>query len=245
MHSGGESVTERIGFVRAVLRWQIFITICIADPVREWKIMKDRQFNKVIMRLNAWRILTKKEKIFDCIYVTILFMPITVLLVAMPLFVAFGKLKSWLLISVLSFAVSLTIGLFRRNYTISRFYKIKSIEGKIKIVPVEDLTVLDELYKTSALTFAASPDSKALKFIYNWLNNCNILGEGFLIIYALEGKSLREKYGYEIEEEHQFLCIPLSELNITAENIMQFGNEYPKVGAQYFDKMIDTWVNTF
>lgn len=198
------------------------------------------------MELNAWRILTKKEKIFDCIYATIMGISfIGVPLVAIPVFGTFGKLKSGLLISVLVYAVSLTVGLFRRNYIISRFYKIKSIEGKIKIVPVEDLTVLDELYKTSALTFVASPDPKALKFIYNWLNNCNILGEESLIIYALEGKSLREKYGYEIEAERPFLCIPLSELNITAENIMKFGNEYTQVGAQYFDKMIDTWVNTF
>ena len=198
------------------------------------------------MNLNAWRILTKKDIIFDYIYGTILvILLIGVPLVVIPVFSAFGKLKSGLLISVLSFMAFLAIGFSRRNYVIKRFYKIKSIEEKIKIVPVEDLTVLDELYKTSALTFAASPDPKTLKFIYNWLNNCNTLGEGSLIIYLLEGKSLRKKYGYNIETECPFLCIPLSELNITAENIMKFGNECLGVGAQYFDKMIDTWVDTF
>lgn len=208
--------------------------------------MKDRYFNKVIMKLNAWRILTKKEKIFDYIYgIYMVISFIGVPLVAIPIFATFGKLKSGLLICVLVYAVSLTIGLFIRNCIIRRFYKIKSIEGKIKIVPVEDLTVLDELYKSSALTFVASPDSKALKFIYNWLNNCNLLSEEALIIYTLEGKSLREKYGYEIEAELPFLCIPLSELSITAENVRKFGNEYTTVGAQYFDKMIDTWADDF
>ncbi len=208
--------------------------------------MKDRYFNKVIMKLNARRILTKKEKIFDYIYGSFMVISwIGVPLVAIPVFGTFDKLESGLLISVLVYAVSLTIGLFRRNCIIRRFYKIKSIEGITKIVPVEDLTVLDELYKSSALTFVALPDPKALKFIYNWLNSCNILGEEPLIIYAFEGKCLREKYGYDIEAVLPFLSIPLSELNITAENVRKFGNEYTTVGAQYFDKMIDTWVDTF
>ena len=210
------------------------------------KIMRDKHFNKVIMNLNAWRILTKKEKIFDYIYgIGLVILLIAVPCVVMPVLAAFGKLKLGLLISMLSLTVFLTIGLSRRTYIISLFYKIKRIEGKITIVPVEDLTVLDELYKNSALTFIASPNPKALKFIYNWLNNCDVLGKEPLKIYALKGKSLREKYDHEIETELPFLCVPLSELNITAENIMKFENEHPIVGAQYFDNMIATWLDTF
>lgn len=208
-----------------------------------------KQLNHIVQQLAANETPTGIHKIFYWCY-QVLFCVIFFFSLLLPLIIMLlidvdsiiNRIRIPLLIFTYGFlALFIIYGAFiRKQIMISRFYKIKNGHQYIHLIKVEDTSFLDELYQNSALTFFAEPVPELLDFIYNWLNNKQVLKEESVNMYLLTGKHLKDKYKYRGLDDHiTILCIMLKDLNLNDENMISFSREHFAVGARWFDDIID------
>lgn len=101
-----------------------------------------------------------------------------------------------------------------KNRIVQDLLNLYDFDDKIHIVAVTDSYQLDELYKENAITFKATPSIKVLSFLYNLLNNENLIKKERLDVYTLYGEDLKKKYDCkEIDDKLPFVCILKEDLN--------------------------------
>lgn len=202
---------------------------------------KQDPFRDIILNLNerAQEEKTSRKKQNIAIAIGV---PIVVLPIFLPGIMSIWNHALWGLgIMVLIYGIAVLLLLYRMHYICSRFYKIRDVQDKIRIIPVNDGDFLEELYLNSALTFIEAPDAAFLKFLYNWLNNVGVLKGETVNLYTFTSRELRQNFrnaGFDEYETLPVLCVDLRELNITEENKLRFSKEHFAVGARWLDDMV-------
>lgn len=142
-------------------------------------------------------------------------------------------------ILTLLYGIPIIFLLFRKQYIYSQFYKVKNPGEHLNLIKVKDRKELNALYENSALTFVAESDSELLVFIYNWLNNLEVLKDSDLNIYLTCVSELEETFGCTMGFHSAVMCINLKELNIMEEQRKKFEEECFIVGAGCFNDIVD------
>ena len=131
-------------------------------------------------------------------------------------------------------------GIINRKRINKEFYKIKNAHTKFNLINVNDENIINELYKNSALTFIAEPNSELLDFIFNWLNNENVLKSDSLNLYAFNGHMLKQVFNHSRWEDNtKFLSIFLKDLDINDSNQVSFARAHFSVGSRWLDDIVD------
>lgn len=196
-------------------------------------------FDRIIMQLNSVRNGYKSEAIIAFAMVAIvIFSFFAMYIVGENVNIILG-----IAIFILSFYLTAFVFNLYKKWIVSKFYKVKNGEQKFELIKVEDLSFLDELYKDSALTFAEDPNPLFLNFIYNWLNNKDVLKDEIVKIYTLTGRDIKEKYNVELHNDKDFImCIMLKDLNFNEVKLKAFSVEHFAVGGRWFDDIADNCI---
>ncbi len=181
-----------------------------------------------ILHLHTWDNGYKSELITSLImaFVLILFTMVTIYF-GIPFF------------APLSFYMAVLIYILWKKYILSKFYKVKNAEENCEIIEVKDLSFLDILYKSSAITYFKKPEPEMLCFLYNRLNNKELLKDEKLKIYTLTSVEIKEKYNIDMASRKKFLmCVLPEDLNIENNDVMNFKVDY-SFGSSLFDSFVD------
>lgn len=179
---------------------------------------------------------SKKQKIYVIFIAILILSPIIIT----PLLMAFNYYLLGIAIIVICWGMCIIIGINKRKQINKAFYKIENAYTKFNIVNVEDVSVIKELYKDSALTFNAEPSNELLNFIFNWLNNENVLKSESLNIYVFNGYMLRQVFDFSnYDDDIKFLSIFLKDLDINDSNIESFSRAHFSVGSRWLDDIVD------
>lgn len=179
---------------------------------------------------------SKKQKIYDILIAILILSPIIIT----SLLMAFNYYLLGIAIIVLCWGMCAIIGINKRKQINKAFYKIENAYTKFNIVNVEDVSVIKELYKDSALTFNAEPSNELLDFIFNWLNNENVLKSESINIYAFNGYMLRQAFDFSNYDDNiKFLSIFLKDLDINDSNKESFSRAHFSVGSRWLDDIVD------
>ena len=132
-------------------------------------------------------------------------------------------------IAVVGLFASWTIGILyaltRKKRIINNIFKVKSDDFNTEKVVVSDMNVFDSIDKSSILSIGIDGkiDSQFYTILYNWLNNLNLLKDGKLKVYCLNGVQFKEKYNVNgISDDSSILFILLDDLNLNDSNREQF-----------------------
>ena len=179
---------------------------------------------------------SKKQKIYDILIAILILSPIIIT----SLLMAFNYYLLGIAIIVLCWGMCAIIGINKRKQINKAFYKIENAYTKFNMLNVEDVSVIKELYKDSALTFNAEPSNELLNFIFNWLNNENVLKSESLNIYVFNGYMLRQVFDFSnYDDDIKFLSIFLKDLDINDSNIESFSRAHFSVGSRWLDDIVD------
>ena len=179
---------------------------------------------------------SKKQKIYDILIAILILSPIIIT----SLLMAFNYYLLGIAIIVLCWGMCAIIGINKRKQINKAFYKIENAYTKFNMLNVEDVSVIKELYKDSALTFNAEPSNELLNFIFNWLNNENVLKSESLNIYVFNGYMLRQVFDFSnYDDDIKFLSIFLKDLDINDSNIESFSKAHFSVGSRWLDDIVD------
>ena len=199
-----------------------------------------KEFLNEIKELEKINITSKEEKNKDkfLVFLVVLF------LLQIVVFIKLGidNIIFNLILVVLIFVemkLSIKVEDLKEKNILQNFYKVDNVENKVKLIYLENLDILDELYNELALCFMLKPNPQTLKFIYNWLNNKNVLKKQSINIYAFTGKDLNKKFGYAImPNDRSILSISLNEVNITENDKILLSQEFDIIRARFFNDIV-------
>lgn len=100
------------------------------------------------------------------------------------------------------------------------------------------------MYNESALTTMSAKnlvEPSYLDIMYNWLNNLGTIKSEKLDIYTFTGKEIKEKYGFNVGNKINVICVPLGQLNINDGNLKKLGEQHFMFNTIYFDDIIDSY----
>lgn len=181
-----------------------------------------------------------QQRIYEILICILIFLPIitTIILVAL------GKTAIGIIILAICLVLLAILFITRRKLILSSFYKVKDAHEKCNIIKVNDLSILDKMYNESALTTMSAEnllEPSYLNIMYNWINNLATIKNDKLDIYTFTGKEIKEKYGFNVGNKINVLCVPLGQLNINDENLKKLGEQHFIFKTRYFDDMIDNY----
>ena len=181
-----------------------------------------------------------QQRIYEILICILIFLPIitTIILVAL------GKTVIGIIILAICLLLLAILFVTRKKLILSSFYKVKDAHKKCNIIKVKDLSILDKMYNESALTSMSVEnllEPSCLNIMYNWINNLATIKNDKLDIYTFTGKEIEEKYGFNVGNKINVVCIPLGQLNINDENLKKIGEQHFMFKTRYFDDMIDNY----
>lgn len=122
---------------------------------------------------------------------------------------------------------------FGDRIVMNRFFRIRNAHERFNIIEADEDTIR-ELYKDSALTYAAGPDDELLDFIYNWLAYEKVLKDEKLDLYKFDGKTLKSALNKKrINDKATFMCI----FNRDLETNEDYFKHHLYAGARWLDDM--------
>ncbi len=178
----------------------------------------------------------KKQKRYDILMAFLILSPIIFSSILMSFkYYLFGI--SYL---ILCWGLCVIIGVNKRKQINKKFYKIENAHTKFNLINVDDENTIKELYKDSALTFIAEPSNDLLDFIFNWLNNENVIKSESLNLYVFNGHMLRQAFDYSrYDDDIKFLSIFLKDLDLNDSNMDSFSKSHFLVGSRWLDDIVD------
>ena len=178
----------------------------------------------------------KKQKKYDILMSILILSPIIIA----PILMSFNNYILGISIMVLCWGMCVIIGINKRKQINKKFYKIENAHTKFNIVNVDDKNIIKDLYNNSALTFISEPSNELLDFIFNWLNNENVLNSDSLNLYVFNGHMLKQVFDYSrYDDDIKFLSIFLKDLDINDSNKESFSRAHLSVGSRWLDDIVD------
>lgn len=179
----------------------------------------------------------KKQKMHDLFASIMIFVPIII----SPILIAvFNQTLIGILLMIICWGLLAVVGINKRKNINKTFYKIKDAHKKFNIINVDNEKTIKELYEDSALTFMAETSDRLLDFIYNWLNNENVLKSDSLNIYVFDGKLLKSTYDFsKVSNNMKFMSIFNKDLDINETNIKKFSYGHFQVKARWLDDIVN------
>ena len=178
----------------------------------------------------------KKKQIMHDIFVSIMiFSPI---IISPILIAAFNQTLIGILLMIICWGLLAAIN--KRKNINKTFYKIKDAHTKFNIINVDNEKIIKELYEDSALTFMAEPSDRLLDFIFNWLNNEDVLNSDSLNLYVFDGKLLKSTFEFsKVSNNMKFMSIFNKDLDINETNIKKFSHDHFQVKARWLDDIVN------
>ena len=166
----------------------------------------------------------------------LIFLPI----IFAPILMTFNHCLLGISIIVLCWGMLAIIGINKRKQINKKFYKIENAHTRFNLINVDDENTIKELYNDSALTFIAEPSNELLDFIFNWLNNENVLKSDSLNLYVFNGYMLKKVFDYsEYNDDIKFLSIFIKDLYINDLNKESFSRACFFVDSKGLDDIIN------
>lgn len=202
--------------------------------------------SKTIGELNSYIINTyAKNHIYKCSLLFILAFVVTIFTMGGLIYIGLT------FIIPAAFYLPVLMYILWKDYVIKKFYKIKDADGCCEIIKVQDLSFLDKLYDESAITFFREPEPLILDFLYNLLNNQNLLKIRALRIYSLTYKDVGEKFDIDFgvdfnintkNTKKRLICILPDDLNFEnkIKTTMAIKLDF-KIGGNFFDDFVDIY----
>lgn len=107
--------------------------------------------------------------------------------------------------------------------------KVTDVDKYIRIIPLTDGDIMDELDRKGALWTTVPPgDDGYKKFIYNFLNDQGLIKDKVLTLYKIERKDFLDHFTYYEPEHlrpHTMYVIPYEDLGITKEKFTELANK--------------------
>lgn len=181
-----------------------------------------------------------KQRIYEVLICILIFLPIVTTIIL----VALGKTAIGIIILAICLALLAILFITRKKLILSSFYKVKDAYKKCNIIKVNDVLLLEKMYNESALTTMSAQnliEPSYLNIMYNWLNNLRTIKNDKLDIYTFTGKEIKEKYGFNVGNKINVVCVPLGQLNINDENLKKLGEQHFIFKTRFFDDMIDNY----
>ena len=193
--------------------------------------------NTVVTNLSKTKEDKKRQKIHDIFVSIMIFVP----LIISPILIAgFNQTLIGILLMIICWGLLVVVGINKRKNINKTFYKIKDAHTKFNIINVDNEKTIKELYEDSALTFMAETSDRLLDFIYNWLNNENVLKSDSLNLYVFDGKLLKSTYGFsKVSNNMKFMSIFNKDLNINETNIKSYSYAHFQVKARWLDDIVN------
>lgn len=182
----------------------------------------------------------KQQRIYEILICVLIFLPIIAIIILSVL----GKIAIGIIILVICFLLLAILFITRKKLILSSFYKVKDAHKNCNIIKVNDLSLLEKMYNESALTTMSAEnlvEPSYLDIMYNWLNNLETIKNEKLDIYTFTGKEIKEKYGFNVGNKINVICIPLGQLNVNDDNLKQLGEQHFMFKTRYFDDMINNY----
>ena len=182
----------------------------------------------------------KQQRIYEILICTLILLPIIAIIILSVL----GKIAIGLIILVICFLLLAILFITRKKLILSSFYKVKNAYKNCNIIKVDDLSLLEKMYNESALTTMSAEnliEPNYLDIMYNWLNNLGTIKNEKLDIYTFTGKEIKEKYGFNVGNKINVICIPLGQLNVNDDSLKQLGDQHFTYKTRYFDDVIDNY----
>ena len=181
-----------------------------------------------------------QQRIYEILICVLIFLPIITIIIL----VALGKTTIGIIILAICLVLLAILCITRKKLILSSFYKVKDAHKNCNIIKVNDLLLLEKMYNESALTTMSAEnliEPSYLNIMYNWLNNLGTIKNEKLDIYTFTGKEIKEKYGFNVGNKINVVCVPLGQLNINDENLKKLGEQHFMFKTRYFDDMIDNY----
>ena len=192
--------------------------------------------NTVVTNLSKTNEDKKRQKTHDIFVSIMIFVPIII----SPILIGFNQTLIGILLMIICWGLLFIIGTNRRKNITKGFYKIKDAHTKFNIINVDNENTIKELYEDSALTFMAETSDRLLDFIYNWLNNENVLKSDSLNLYVFDGKLLKSVYDFcKVSNDIKFISIFNKDLDINEANIKKFSHDHFQVKSRWLDDIVN------
>lgn len=162
-----------------------------------------------------------EQKVFTIILLLFLLGPFFFLL---P-FIFQGKNVVAVIGLFISWVVGVIYALIRKKIILNKIFSVKSNDSNTEKVSVTDMSIFDNIDKKSIFCIGVDGtiDSRFYTILYNWLNDLNLLKDGKLKVYCLNGSQFKEKYNTnDISDDANILFLLLDDLNINDSNKNQF-----------------------
>lgn len=182
----------------------------------------------------------KQQRIYEILICILIFLPIIAIIILSVL----GKTAIGIVILAICFLLLAILFITRKKLILSNFYKVKDAYKNCNVIKVNDLSLLEKMYNESALTTMSAEnliEPSYLDIMYNWLNNLGTIKNEILDIYTFTGKEIKEKYGFNVGNKINIVCIPLGQLNVNDDNLKQLGEQHFMFKTRYFDDIIDSY----
>jgi len=192
-------------------------------------------FDKAIMDINAWRPMDAAARKRDYLYAAVLLsFFIAIPLVVLPVTAAFEKTAAGVIVSLLSWAVGLAVGLSKRRKIIKRFYAVPDAAERTRFIEGEDFDVFLQEHGTSTIAFILEANDLSAGFIYNWLQRHGAIKDGRLDIHCFSADDLARHFPivFQHPDDTSILCVPFDELVMDADTGARLGHESGSVGAR-------------
>ena len=130
----------------------------------------------------------------------------------------------------------------REKIKISRFYKMENGELGFNFIESVQESELDELKEKNAFIIYEENNNIMLNFMYNWLNNNDLLKNIKINSYILDKKKLCKKFKVKtFTTSQKVICINFKDLNITPKNIEAIREAHKYVKAMTLEQIIDKY----
>lgn len=179
---------------------------------------------------------TTEQKVFSIVFCLFLFGPVIFLL---P-FVFLGYKVTAIVLLFVSWIIGMSYALIRKRRIINKIISVKSNDFNTEKIVVTDMDIFDNIDRNSIFSIGVDGniDSKFYNILYNWLNNLNLLKDGKLKVYCLNGSQFKKKYDVSgISDTSNILFILLDDLNINDSNREEFSWQRTFFGL-YLDEIL-------
>ncbi len=124
--------------------------------------------NKAIMKMNAERPMTDRERKFDLIYgIVLAILLVGVPLVTLPWLLTVNRPWTALIVNVISIGLFLIIGISRRRLILRKFHMVENADSYVEVREDPDMAAMKKIIPV--LVFPIPNDPVYLDLLYNWL----------------------------------------------------------------------------
>ena len=180
-----------------------------------------------------------EQKVFTVILCLLLFGPFIFLL---PFLIS-GNVVAAIVGLFASWGIGILYALTRKKRIINNIFKVKSDDFNTEKIVVSDMDIFDSIDKSSILSIGVDGkiDSQFYTILYNWLNNLNLLKDGKLKVYCLNGVQFKKKYNVSgISDDSSILFILSNDLNLNDSNREQFIEQRVLFGS-FLDEVLNLY----